>query len=234
MATGLRSVLTSPKLGLALKALVLSLLVWLLREKGFSPAPALLFVILFFFFYLKPPINTLRFLPSALLLFLLPFFLPSIELVPEATLGLIWGGLIFALLGIKNLVILDRQKLYFLIHLVLVLGLGALFFQGSLPQLLLFVAFFFLFREFYFVMAPLYPQRLTLMAALQSLLLLEIGWVTLFLATNVFISATLVALLAFLFEDTILYHLRGALSREIVLRNISLFILLGLLLLVLP
>lgn len=227
----------NPVSGLLLRTLLAALGVYLLRKSDVSIGIFLLFLPLFWIVYLRPPLNNRKFLISALFLLALPILLPSVPEMFEGLLLILWAIAFFLLLGVKNLILLKRQGSYEIVHLLLVFGLGILYlldFLPLVPQILLFLALSLLFREFYFALAPPYPQRLTLAAIAHAFLLTQIAWLLSFLMINFLAGAAFMALIAFIFHDLILHHLHGTLSRQIILRNATLFTILSILLALLP
>jgi len=226
-----------PVLGLLLRTLIAALGVYFLRKSGIGIGTLLLFLPLFWIIYLHPPLNNRKFLISALFLLVLPILLPPVLEILEWLLLILWAIAFFFLLGVKNLILLRRQGSYEIVHILLVFGLGALYlldFLPLIPQVLLFLALFLLFREFYLTLAPPYPQRLILAAVVEALLLTEIAWILSFLLINFLAGAALLTLITFIFHDLILHHFQGTLSRQIILRNVTLFVALSILLMILP
>lgn len=222
-----------PALRLLFKALIATSGVYFFRETSLSTLALLVFLLLFWVIYLRPPFNNRKFLVSALGLMILPILLPPAGEILEWLLLVLWAGAFFLLLGVKNLVLLRRHGNYEIIHFLVILGLAVLYlldFLPFVPQIILFLALFFLFREFYFVLAPLYPQRLTLVAVVETFLLVEVSWILSFLSINFLAGAAFLALITFIFHDLILHHLQGVLSRQIVLRNITLLVALSIIL----
>ncbi len=226
-----------PVLGLLLRTFIAALGVYLLRGNSVSIGAFLIFLLLFWAIYLQPPFNNRKFLVSGFGLLALPILLPPAGEILEWFLLILWTGAFFLLLGVKNLILLRRQGSYESVHILIILGLGTLYlldFLPFVPQVILFLVLFFLFREFYFVLAPPYPQRLTLTAAALALVTVEIAWVLSFLAVNFLAGAAFLALTTYLFHDLILHHYEGALSRQIILRNATLFVVLSIVLAFLP
>lgn len=224
-------------LRLLLKTAVAAGGVYFFRENSFSIFTLLLYSLVFWAIYLWPPFNNRKFLVSAFGLFALPIFLPP------AGAGLTWvmlavfASAFFLLIGVKNLILLRRHGSYEAVHLLLVFGVGILYFLGVLPlisQIILFIIFFLLFREFYFVLAPHYPQRLALVGVAEALILTQIAWLLSFLSINFLAAASLLALVSFTLHDLMLHHFQGALTRQIILRNVTLFIALSIILMLLP
>jgi len=237
MAARLESAASNPVLGLLLKTGVVALGAYFLRRTGVELGTLFLFLFLYWIVYLHPAFNNRKFLVSALGLWALPIFVPPAGQVLEWLLLLLWALGFFLLLGVKNLILLRRQGSYEFIHLFVVFGLGVLYFSGFIPlipQIILFLVFFLLFREFYFILAPYYPQRLTLAAVVESFLLVEIAWLLSFLPINFLAGAAFLTLIIFIFHDLMLHYLTGTLSRQIILRNTTLFIVLSIILAILP
>lgn len=227
----------NPVLGLLLRTLIAALGVYFLRESSFGIGTLLLFLLLFWVIYLRPPLNNRKFLVSALSLLALPILLPLVVGILEWLLLILWAIAFFLFLGVKNLILLRRQGNYEIVHLLLVFGFGVLYLLGFLPlipQILLFLTFFLLAREFYSVLAPPYPQRLVLAAATHALLLVEIAWIISFLPINFLAGAAFLTLITLIFHDLILHHFQGTLSRQIILRNMTLFVALSIILILLP
>lgn len=232
MAVKFGSAARSPVLGLLLRAALAALGAYLFRESG-SFVTLLAFFLIFWLIYFYSSFNNRKFLASALVLFALPVLLPP----GGKFIIILWGVALFLLLGVKNLILLKRQGSYEALHLLIIFGIGLLYllnFLPLVPQIFLFIIFFFLFREFYFTLAPFYPQRLTLTAALLSFVLVEIAWSLTFLPVNFLTAAAFLGLIAFLFHDLTLHHFQGTLSRQLVLRNATLFIVLSIVLFLLP
>ncbi len=224
-------------LELLLRTLIAALGVYFLRKSNVDIGTLLLFLLFFWVIYLRPPLNNRKFLVSALFLLALPILFPPVGEIFEWLLLILWAIAFFLLLGVKNLILLQRQRSYETVHLLLVFGLGVLYlldFLPLIPQILLFLALFLLVREFYSVLAPPYPQRLILAAVTESFLLVEIAWILSFLPINFLAGATLLTLIAFIFHDLILHHFQGTLSRQIILRNVTLFVVLSIILTLLP
>ena len=226
-----------PVLGLLLKTAVAAGGVYLLRENSFSIFTLLLYSLVFWAIYLWPPFNNRKFLVSAFGLFALPILLPPAGAGLTWVILIIWTSAFVLLIGVKNLILLRRHGSYEAVHLLLVFGAGILYFLGVLPlisQIILFIIFFLLFREFYFVLAPHYPQRLALVGVAEALILTQIAWLLSFLSINFLAAASLLALASFTLHDLMLHHFQGTLSRQILLRTTTLFVILSLALLLLP
>jgi len=225
MVVRLRSASINQTLRLASKAIVVSLLLYWLRSGGFAFGTLLLFVLAFGIFYLKPSLNNGRFTPSALALLLIPFFSPVLSSGIELLFISSWGISFFLLLGIKNLVFIQRQKVYRIVHFGITAALGTLLIErfGFTSQALIFVALLYIFREFYLTITETESERPTLIAALEAFIFIEIAWILSFLAIGVLVSGAFLTLFAFIFHDTTTHRLTGALTKPIIIRNGVLF-----------
>jgi hypothetical protein len=148
--------------------------------------------------------------------------------------NLILGALAFVLLGVKNLILLRRQSAYYLFHLALLVGTTSLFFLGSFSQIFLFIILFFLIREFYFFMVRGSSELINLLAAAESVLLVQTAWVISFFPTSFLVGASLLVLAAFVFHDALLNHLKGTFSKQLAIRDLGVFVVLTGLILLLP
>ncbi|MBI2010838.1 MAG: hypothetical protein HYS89_01235 [Candidatus Colwellbacteria bacterium] len=237
MAVKSESVLINQNLKLAFRAALVALAFFWARSSSFSFLAVISFTALFTIFYFRPIFNAGRFSVSALTLFFLVFLIPPLASVSlEVYLTLMWGALFFTTLGVKNLVLLKRKGGYELVHSSLVFAMTALYFAGSLPQVLLFIALFFLLREFYLGIDALsdFLPRLVLAAAIIALILVEAGWLLTFVPVSPILGAGLITLSAFLLHDTLTHYLKGTLGRELILRNITIFFLVAILIVALP
>lgn len=234
MALRFGLVLKNQRFRLALKVIIVSLALLWLRRIGPATGPGLLFFVVFNAVYWRHHLNSRKFFLSALVLFALPLFLPLPGGRAEFLFALVWGLALYLLLGVKELAFVRRENLYQILHLILVIGLATLFFLGIMPQIIFFIVLFFLFREFYLTLAPHYPQRLALIAAAGAFIILETAWVVSFLPLGFLAAAAFIALMVFISYDLLLYHLNGTLSRQIILRNAALFVVLSLIIMVLP
>ncbi len=225
MAVKLKSASINQTLRLASKAFVVSLLLYWMRSGGFTFGISLLFVLVFGFFYLKPALNNGRFTPSALALMLVPFFSPVLSSGMEFLFISSWGVSFFLLLGIKNLVFIQRQKTYRVVHFGIIAALGTLLIErfGFTSQALIFVALLYIFREFYLTITEAESERPTLIAALEAFIFIEIAWILSFLAIDVLISGAFLTLFAFIFHATTTHRLTGKLTKPIIIRNGALF-----------
>jgi len=234
MVVRLKSVLKSPVSPLALRATLLAVTIFWLRAGDFSFFKFLLFGTLFIFLYLKPPLGATKFLMSALVLSITIIFAPQVGGLMGFYVNLALSALGFLLLGIKNLIFVRKQNLYYLMHLVLMISLASLFSLSVISPIPFFVLAFFLFREFYIVMIPERPEFLNLVAAMEGMLIMQVAWVTSFFPTSFLINAAILVLLTFIFHDALIHHFKGTFSKDIAVRSIAMFVVLAFLILILP
>jgi len=234
MVVRLKSVLKNPVSPLALRATALAIAIFWLRSGDFSFLKLLLLSVLFLFLYLKPALGVAKFMISALVLGVIIVFAPHVGELIGFYVNLALSALGFLLLGIKNLIFTKRQNLYYLMHLVLMTGLASLFALSIISPILFFVLAFFLFREFYIVMTPERPELLSLIAALEGMLVMQVAWVTSFFPTSFLISSAILVLLTFIFHDALIHHFKNTFSKDVAIRSIAMFLALALLILVLP
>jgi len=196
-----------------------------MRSGGFTFGASFVFLSVLGIFYLRPALNNGRFTPSALALALVPFFSPVLSNAVEVLFIASWGVSLFLLLGIKNLILIPRQKVYRVVHFGLVAAIGSILIEhfGFTSQALVFVALLFIFREYYLTITETESERPTLIAALEAFIFIEIAWILSFLAVDVLISGAFLTLFAFIFHDTTTHRLTGALTKPIIIRNGVLF-----------
>ncbi len=197
------------------------------------------YFIVAFYFYFKSFFNTRQFLASFLTLLVLSLLFVNLSVVGRwsSVVGLFFALLFFLLLGIKNLIFIRREPLYYLLNGLLLLTVFVYFFSFNnfeqpfwflVKSLAAFLAVFFLFKEFLeaISIAPLGNQKMNLMAAGSAFLSLQFLWVIGFLPFRSINAASLALLIALILEDFIVHHLSGTINRRIVLRNITMFLIL--------
>ncbi|MEX2054181.1 MAG: hypothetical protein WD883_01410 [Candidatus Colwellbacteria bacterium] len=188
----------------------------------------------FLFFYLKPSLGIGKFITSALVLVINIFLAPQVSGPIGLYVNLSLGTLGFLLLGVKNLIFIRRQSAYYLMHLILMVGLASLFSLGLISQIIFFVLAVFLFREFYLMMIPEKPKLISLISALEGMLVMQVAWVTSFFPSSFLVSAAFMVLVTFLSHDALANHFKDTFSAKIAWRSLAVFCLLSILILVLP
>lgn len=234
MVERLKSALKNPALPLTLKAGLLALAVFWLRHWDLNFWRASVFILAFLYLYFNPKTNSARFMVSSAVWLGVVFRAPNLDGPTGFYLDLILGVLAFILLGVKNLILLKRQSAYYLLHLMLVVGAASLFFLGSLNQIVFFIALFFLIREFYIFVIRKDLELINLIAAAESMLLIQAAWVISFFPTSFLVGASFLVLITFTLHDTLVNHFKGTFNKQLALRDLGLFIILTGLILMMP
>jgi len=234
MVERLKSALRNPALPLALKAGLLALAVFLLRHWDLNFWRASVFVLIFLYLYLNPKTNSAKFIISSVIWLGIVFQAPNLDGLLGFYLDLILSVLAFTLLGVKNLILIKRQGAYYLLHLMLVVGVASLFFLGSLSQIVFFITLFFLIREFHTLSIRKDLELINLIAAAESMLLIEAAWVISFFPTSFLVGASFLVLITFILHDVLLNYFKGTFNKQLILRDLGLFIVLTGLILLMP
>jgi len=227
MAVRFASLRTKPTLKLAFKGLLFALLVLFADEYPGSPFAILIFIVAALFLYFRPRLNSLKFAASFIALAMAPFVLPPLQ-IGEIAAAIVLGAMFVLLLGVKNLVLVRRERWYAIVHTLILAIYGAALFSNPLrffTEAGAFILFFLLFREFYRTMSALQGSRLALSSALQGLIAVELLIVLSLLPVG-FVAETLIFTITLvIFSDIFLHHLGGRLSRKLVLRDSTILIL---------
>ncbi len=221
---------------LALKSIVLGVLLFFAMATGkwFFIA---VFLMAGCYFYFVPNMNSRQFSASFLVILLFPAFLREF-LDPGwfLTVSLAYMVAFFVLLGLKNLIFINRRPIYCFLNGVLVFTIFSLFFWSDrtgnfffVKYLLTFSTFLFLFKEFLNVSREGHgAQKNNLFAWSISFLVLQIVWALSFLPINFLNAGALTLLIVLIFQDFVSGHLSGSIDRRLILRNITVFIVLAL------
>ncbi len=220
-------------LPLALKSLTFSFLLFLASNNWFM---VIILVLAAFYFYFRPSLNGGKFILSFLVLlavsFLVVRYLDNISMVAS----LFFGSIFFLLLGVKNLIFVHRQHIYYFFNGFLFLTIFILFFlSGSfglffVKYFLAFLAIAFLSKEFLYFSFPdsLSSSKKNLVAYGVAFLITQILWGISLLPLSFLNAASLALLVALILQDFFVHHFSGTMNRQIILRNITLFLILGL------
>jgi hypothetical protein len=243
MLKKLKSLLKSHKgslLALAFKALILSGLLYF----SFSVSRwwLIVFLALSFYFYFQSLLNSRRFLVLFLIvvsLSLISHISPISPISPIGLISLFLGFLFFLLLGIKDLIFVHRQQFSYFLNSLLFLAVFVYFFaanSGSGYFVFKYLAAFS--AVFLLLLGPISPIRLIspispigpikLIAAGLSFSSVQILWAISLLPFNFLNSASLALLAVLILEDFAVHRLSGTISRRVVLRNTTLFLILSL------
>jgi len=135
------------------------------------------------------------------------------------------GLILFLILGTKNLVFIHRQPIYYIFNSILLLAVFILFFNADKSSFFLLkyigtgLAIFYLFKEFLFYSFGL---KKNLIAAVFAFLTLQLVWGVVLLPIGFINSSALALLFALVLQDLAIYHFSGNLTRQVILRNITL------------
>lgn len=237
MLRKLNSALKTPLLRLAFKALIFSgLLTWAgLGEKRFFPV--LVFILAAVFIYFLHILNWRQLFASFFVFLVLSmvfvfYFAPLIShfsfLIP-----IIFGFVFFLILGIKNLIFIERSAFYHLLNnLLFFLAFLFFFSQWSIMDsprfivryLLMFAAILFLKKEFLAFLVLESPRRRLLISAGFAFIVLQVVWAISYLPIGFLNSAALALPLVFVLGNFTIHHFGGSLNRRVVLRNATILI----------
>ncbi|MBI3638680.1 hypothetical protein HY227_02990 [Candidatus Wolfebacteria bacterium] len=198
------------------------------------------------YFYFRKSFNAKKFSASFLALVLGSFL--SVKILPLGESGwlfsaaVFWSAMFFILLGIKNMVFIRRQPIYFFLNSFLFAGAFILFFIEkksdffALNYLLLGVAAYALFKEFLVFnfeisgdpARPMVFARKKLISLIFAFLTLQLVWAISILPIGFLNSASLALLMVLIFQDFSLHNWSGILERKIILRNATIFLIMSL------
>jgi|GEM_PF-612936 len=231
MAIKLKSITRLIPWSLALRAVLFGA-AWLIL-------PFWAFSILALYLYFVPLFQPLKLgVPFATLLFF------TYTLTPNIWFAILLLVIFYLILGMKDLILIDRIAAYEILVLLLLflvffgffswvtnLGIRSAPFKAVLPAGL----FFFLARGFLYYPdspPPLLRVRKSgrwefLFIGLGAFMIWQLSLVLLFLPMSFFYQSALLFLVTLFFLELFPYHLRGELSRERILVNFSTFFILG-------
>lgn len=221
---------------------VFASLVFLILSKDF-----IFFAVLFFlgigYFYFQNFFQAQRFLGSFLILVWVAFSMLGNNALRVSDwfwlAAIIWSIFFLFLLGVKELIWFKNRLLYYFLNGCFLLYVFFSFFLKIKPnyffvQYLLTGFFIFLlvkeflsfnFKDSAFEFSHFNRSKENLSAAVISFLMLEWLWALSLLPLGFLNAASLAFLMAIILEDIFIKHARGALSRNSLLVNITLFIL---------
>lgn len=183
------------------------------------------FISLYSFFYFRPSINTEKFFASYFitlgLIFVFPWHAADPRLQFIAMAG--FAAIAAIILGVKNLVFINRATMSHWFYFLILGFLNFLFFSGTMggaAQVAAAVVIFLITAEFY---AEAAGNRSAVHAGIMALLYSELLW-GLYLLPIGFVSKSLLGMLGmFLSGDLIVHYFNRSLSREIIIRNALVF-----------
>ena len=196
---------------------------------NFSLVPILFFLTTAIFLYSKPIFNTFYFWASFLILLVMALNSP-----PSFLMAAFYAFLFYIILGLKNLVFINRANWHQALHLLLFYEMFLLFWgAGDETTFLLrlagiFVTSMLLIREFFKVAAVDFPKRRVIASWILALLFAETVWAISWLPIGFLNSAALALLAVFTLINLTLSHFKGTLNKKAVLSAITFFILFAL------
>ena len=217
MVKKLLSVLQNQGLRLVLEALFFFFALLWVYGSGFRPFPLIVFLGLSAFFYFRTLEGSKRFLSSFLLLILFSFF------VSHSFLAFLFAVLFYLLLGVKKLFFIRRDIAYYFVHTSLLLIGFTYFFLGQIPFPFLFLGIFLFYREFFKVLVVSPVQRLAFTALVLAFVGFQFAWLITLLPLGPFAGSGLLVSLLFVLSELILHSFTHTLRRELVLRGITVF-----------
>ena len=228
MKEKLKSIFREPRSALVLKILVFGGFLSLLKMGGFQALPVLFFLAAAFILSSRAR--------SASFLVLLATAIATVWILDDSLflfLAVILYSFIFYLaVGIKELLIVHRSEWNFIKNLVLFYVLALLFFVADkssffvFKYVLVFLAIFLLLREWLVFSDTTFHRRYFLTALVAASLLMQILWATALLPLGPINSANLMILVAYMILDFTHKHFRGNINRQLILKNITIFVLL--------
>ena len=252
MATGLKSVLRTPRSALILKTLIFAGFLLLLKIGSFGLVPILFFLAAAFSLFFRPFFQTIPYFISFLIFIILGMFFVARLPGNYFFVGFLFLSFLFYLLsGVKTLVLVNRSRAYLIFNLALFYLTFILFFASGkessfIGKLLgVFLAAVLLFRDlFKFQDPPAWPKplrrgegpllsvgwnRRSTVGWVLALLVVETIWAINLLPIGFLQSANLALLSVFILQDLSLKYFQGVLNRRAILRDVTIFVLLTLL-----
>ena len=199
---------------------------------------AVVFILVSFYLYFRPSLNGSQFILSFLVLLATSLLIIKSSFIVYGSLFIVvfFGFLFFLLLGVKNLIFINRQPFYYLFNGLLLLVIFISFFWSGNSQLffikylLIFFAIAFLFREFLTFSIDGFSNstKKNLIVYGTAFLVLQLLWAITLLPISFLNAAGLALLIVMILQDFIVHHFSGTMSRQIVLRNVTVFLILSL------
>lgn len=214
MAIKLKSALRTPQFQLALKALVFGAFLASVKIGGMGTIPVLLFLAAAFYLYARPIFQTFLLLWPFII-----FIAVALIFTAMAPAGLLYllpavffASLVFYLiLGIKNLILIDRPRAHFLFILA-TLYLCLLIFLASSRESFYLIKLLAVFAAALILFNNLFRNRP--LSGVLALLTAEIAFAVSFLPIGFLQSASLSLVPIFLTAELSLKHLTGELRKK--------------------
>lgn len=211
------------------KAAIFGLLLWYVQAANFAFWPTFFFSLLSLVFYMQPVSKAFTFGTSFLLVVALALLLTSrfvITLPIEMHAGLLgqllfaaaFGFAFFVLLGIKNVVLVERRQWHVVLFIGLIYGISLLFFVSLTNlhpwrnALLLGLFAYLLYREYFSAQEHPKTRALTLISLALTLVTIELAWVISLLPLGFSKEASVLTLFAMMIASATDRYLRGTLT----------------------
>jgi len=235
MVERLKLALRDPRLLLILKSLVFGGFLTLVKLGDFGFFSVLFFLAVVIVLYTKASVHSLKSQNLYSFVVLLAVSLGAIYTIDRpaflAVSILAFSALFYLILGIKELVFIHRQQYHFIKNILLLYTVFALFFLSDkssyflIKYLAAFSAAFFIFREWFFWFDQNFPKRYLLASLLLAFIVMEILWAIAILPIGFLSSANLMILTTYILIDSAFHHFHGTLTKKIVLRYLTVFVL---------
>lgn len=215
METRLKSALRIPKqqLLLAIRAAIFVAALWLFADRDFGPLQLAAFVLIGAVLYFTPVFHALVVFSSFFVLMILSPIAMSVfgpQLEHPLLLAGFFGVLFYFLLGIKQVLFINRLKIYSALHLALMYCLSILFFAAPggewffTRSLLLFLFAYILLREFFAMRMLPSGSRIRFLTALGAFLVIEATWAIGLLPIGFINAAGVLLIFIFTLEEALL------------------------------
>ena len=234
MVQRLKSVLKTVQLRLILKSCIFAgLLLWA-RTSDFMPLPVLVFILASFVFYFRNHTQNNFESFSSFLVFVASSLYSISQLShPEfLLLSVIFFSFLFYIsLGIKEFAFTHRFEWNYIKNLFLVYSvfmsyfLADKYFLFPLKFLAVFLALFFVVREWLLWLYASFPKRYNLAALVFSFLMLQIVWAISLLPLGFVNSATLAMVIFYIGMDFLIGHFRGLITKKLIIKNLIVLVL---------
>lgn len=234
---------------LLFKAFLLTLTLFLVELFGFSWwAILVFFLFLIGIYFTQLSERHLIRVSFWLLPLLILFSLHSLSILPSCSLSLVpcplsliayllYFSLTFIVLGLGNFFFTHRHTIYSLLNTILILLTSLLLFSSkfqvtSFKFNFLYLAFFliiiFIFKEVLHFFEVSWAKRSLIVSLAVSLVGLELAWLITFLPLGFINAAAFLTLFFILIRESIVSHFRGTLNLPFIMRQLTFFVLLTL------
>jgi hypothetical protein len=146
---------------------------------------------------------------------------------------IIFSGIFYLLLGVKDYLFIKRSRIYFLSSLLIFYVMFIVFFLADKSDLFFWkygaviIASWLLFREWLRIIPSFhFPKREFLASLVSALLVAQVLWVVALLPIGFISAANFMLLFVFILSDFLFKHFMGEISRQFVIQRLALFLIL--------